>query len=237
MSTVMEAPPRAVSPDRIFYTGMGLLSALIVFVGFSPTFFQRPPTMAPLAQVFTLHGVVFSAWIALFIAQTSLIAANKRAWHRALGALGVALAVAMVVVGLLASIESLNRGSPLPGLDPRTFFAIPIHDLVVFPLFIGAAVWWRRDAQMHKRMMLLATISLLAAPIARIAGVGQFGPPMFFGLQDLLIVGAMLYDRLALGRVHRAYWWGLGLMVGTQVLFLAISKTGPWLAFAQMFVR
>lgn len=238
MATVMTAEPRAGSTDRIFYTGMAVLSAILVFVGFSPTFYQRAAELPPLPQVFVVHGIAFTAWVAFFIVQTGLIAANRRAWHRALGAFGVALALVMVVLGTLAAIESLNRGAvPLPGLDARAFFAIPIHDIVMFPVFVGAAVYFRRDADMHKRLMVVATISLLAAAIARIPGVGAFGPPLFYGLQDLLIVLGILYDRFTRGAVHRAYWWGLGLMVGSQVLFLAIANTAPWLAFADLFVR
>jgi uncharacterized membrane protein YozB (DUF420 family) len=237
MSSVMEAPTRTVPKDRVFYTGMAVFMAIIVFVGFSPTFFQRPAELPALAPLFTLHGVVFSAWMALLIVQTSLIAADRRAWHRTLGAFGAALALGMIVLGMLAAINSLNRGvAPLPGLDPRSFFAIPVRDIVTFAMFVGAAVYWRRDAEMHKRLMLLATIALLAAAIARTPGVVQFGPPMFYGLQDLLIVIGMVYDRITRGAVHRVWWWGLGLTLGSQVLFLAIAKTGPWLAFADLFV-
>jgi len=238
MATVMQAPPRGIPTDRIFYTGMAIASAIIVLVGFSPTFFLRPATLPPLAQVYFVHGIAFTAWITLLIVQTSLIAANRRAWHRTLGGLGVALAAAMVVLGTLAAIESLNRGvTPLPGLDPRSFFAIPIRDIVTFAIFVGAAVYWRREAEMHKRLMLLATIALLAAAIARTAGIGQYGPPLFYGLQDLPIVVGMVYDRVTRGAVHRAWWWGLGLTLGSQVLFLAIAKTAPWLAFAGLFLR
>jgi len=235
----MNAPQRAIPADRLFYTGMALISAVIVFLGFSPTFFQRSAELPPLGRIFVVHGIAFSAWIAFFVVQTSLIAANQRGWHRTLGALGVALAAAMVVLGTLVAIESLNSGmAPVPGMDPRPFFAIPMHDIVVFPIYVGAAIWFRRDAEMHKRLMLMATITLLAAAIARTGiPVQKFGPPLFYGLQDLLIVVGMLTARHPRGAVHRAYWWGLGLMVGSQVLFLAIARSAPWLAFAGLFMR
>jgi hypothetical protein len=240
MSAVMEAPRAVVPADRIFYTGMALLSALLVFIGFSPTFFQRGAELGPLAPVLNVHGIVFTSWIALFIAQTALIAANRRPWHRTLGAAGAALAVVMTVLGVMAAVDSLRRGAvPIPGIDPRSFFAIPMRDIVVFPLFVAAAVYWRRDAELHKRLMLLATITLLAAAIARCimtTSLAKLGPPAFYGLQDLMIVAGMVYDRATRGRVHAAYWWGLGVTVGSQVLFLAISGTGPWLAFAELFL-
>jgi hypothetical protein len=234
MSAVMEAP-RAVAPDRLFYTGMALACAAIVAIGFAPTFYARGADLPPLPAVLVVHGLTFTAWIALFIAQTALVAADRRAWHRALGAFGAALAVLVVVTGAAASLDSLRRGAaPIPGMDPRPFFAIPVHDVVAFAVLVTAALALRKDLQMHKRLMVVTTISLLAAAIARfpIAAMMKFGPPLFYGLQDLLIVACMLYDRVFHGRVHRAYWWGLGFMLLSQVLFLAIAGTPAWLAFA-----
>lgn len=234
MSAVLEAP-RAVAPDRAFYTGMALAFAAIVAVGFSPTFYLRGGDLPPLSTVLVVHGITFTAWIALFIAQTALVAANRRPLHRTLGAFGAALAVLLVVTGTAASIDSLRRGAaPLPGLDPRTFFAIPAHDVVAFTVLIVAAFALRKDLQMHKRLMVVATISLLAAAIARfpIAAMLKVGPPLFYGLQDLLIVAGIAYDKAFHGRVHRAYWWGLGFMVLSQVFFLAVAGTPAWLAFA-----
>jgi uncharacterized membrane protein YozB (DUF420 family) len=238
MSVVVETP-RAFPKDRIFFTGMALACAIIVFVGFSPTFFTRAAELGPLSGLLFVHGVVFSGWMVLLVAQTGLIAANRRDLHRKLGAFGAALALAMVVLGMLAAVDLLNRGVvPIPGLDPRSFFAIPVRDILTFAILAGAGIRFRRDAEMHKRLMLISTITLLAAAIARmpIPGMQTLGPPLFYGLQDLLIVAGILYDLATRGRVHRAYWWGLGLMVGSQALFLAISGTAPWLAFARMFL-
>lgn len=234
MSAVLEAP-RAVAPDRVFYTGMALAFAAIVAVGFSPTFYLRGAGLPPLSTVLVVHGLAFTAWIALFIAQAALVAANRRPLHRALGAFGAALALLLVVTGTAASIDALRRGAaPIPGLDPRTFFAIPAHDVVAFTALIVAAFALRKDLQMHKRLMVVATISLLAAAIARfpIAAMLKVGPPLFYGLQDLLVVAGIAYDKAFHGRVHRAYWWGLGFLVLSQAFFLAIAGTPAWLAFA-----
>lgn len=237
MSTVIEAP-RPISSDRLFYTGMALLSAVIVLIGFSPTFFLRGAELPPLSTTLMVHGITFTSWIVLFIAQTSLVAANRRDLHRALGAFGAALAVLLVVTGTVASIEALRLGrAPIPGLDPRVFFAIPAHDVFAFAVLAAAAIALRKDLQMHKRLMVAATVAMLAAAIARMPlPILKFGPPAFYGLQDLLLVIGIVYDKVAHGRVHRAYWWSLGFLVLSQVAFLAISGTALWLGFADLFL-
>jgi hypothetical protein len=225
--------------DRAFYTGMALTAAAAVLLGFSPTFFLRGADLPPLSPLLTTHGIVFSTWIALLITQTSLVAADRRDLHRKLGVVGACLAALLVVLGTLAAIDALRRGAtPIAGLDPRSFFAIPIRDVVTFPILVGAAVWFRRDAETHKRLMILATINIIDAAIARfpVAAISAHGPPAFYAIQDLLILAGFAYDKFTRGRVHRAYFWGGGLILLSQPLFLAISGTRPWLAFADLFL-
>ncbi len=169
----------------------------------------------------------------MFITQTSLIAANRRDIHRKLGVVGACIAVAMVVV--MAAVQSLSLGhAPVKGLDPCSFFAIPMRDAVTFPLLVGAAIWFRRNAETHKRLMILATLNILDAAIARwpLDALPVQGPPLFYGIQDLMIVCAFTYDFVTRGRVHRAYKWGAALLVLSQPLTLAISGTKLWLSFA-----
>ena len=82
--------------------------------------------------------------------------------------------------------------------------------------------------------MLMATITIMVAAIARLPldFIMKFGPPAFYGLQDLLIVAVLVYDYRANGRVHRANKWAAALIILSQPLTLAISGTAPWLALA-----
>jgi hypothetical protein len=110
----VEAPalvrPIGARYDRQFYTGMAIAAAVVVFIGFSPTFFLRANyESTPLPTYLIVHGVLFTAWIALFLAQTSLVAVRRANVHRRLGWVMAALAVVMVVVGTTAGIWSMRR--------------------------------------------------------------------------------------------------------------------------------
>jgi len=112
------------------------------------------------------------------------------------------------------------------------FLALPLFDMVVFAILVGSGLALRRRLETHKRLMTLATIALMTAPIARIPGVLQAGPPAFFGLTDLLIVAVLVYDLVTRRRVHPATVWGGLLLVASQPLRLMISGTAAWTAFA-----
>jgi hypothetical protein len=233
-----EAPVRrpvvGAPADRRFFTGMAVAIALIVFAGFAPTFYLRPAFHpAPLSRVFVIHGLVFTAWIVLFVVQTSLVSARRTHIHRKLGVLGGVLAVLMLVVGYLAAVTATRRGFSAPGLPPAlVFFAVPFFDLVAFASLVGSGLYFRRSPAAHKRLMLLSTTAILTAAIARLPHVLPLGPLVFFGLTDLFVVALMLYDRITLGRVHPATLWGGLFLVASQALRLVVSGTAAWLAFA-----
>ena len=108
---------------------------------------------------------------------------------------------------------------------------------MVFATLVGAGLYLRRTPAAHKRLMLLATMAVLTAAIARLPYVLPLGPLAFFGLTDLLVVAAMVYDWRTRGRVHPALLWGGVFLIASQPLRLAISGTDTWLALATWLTR
>lgn len=225
--------------DRVFYTGMSLAAVATVFVGFAPTYYLGAYFQAAqLTPLVHLHGLVFSSWILLFFTQTVLVASRRTDLHRRLGPIGAALAVLLVVVGLTTAIVSARRNFAAGNEGALTFLAIPFGDMVVFSILAAAAIYYRRSSEAHKRLMLLATISILDAAIARWPlAIVAAGPVAFFGLTDLFVAAGLLYDLSSRGRVHQAYIWGGLLIVSSQLLRLAIAGTDVWLAFARALVQ
>jgi hypothetical protein len=242
-SATPQSPVRGTGKhDRLFYGGMAIALGLTVFAGFSSTYYLRLLSGGPKATLsggpFTalihVHGALFTAWVLLFIVQTALVASRRVAVHRRMGVAGAVLAAAMIVAGTVTAIAAASRGSAPPGTDPVAFLAIPLFDMVLFATFVIAALALRRDKEAHKRLMLLAYISIIVAAVARLPGLLQGGPPVFFGLTLLFVVVAGTYDFLSRRRVHKVYLWGGALIAVSVPLRLAISTTGAWRAFAQL---
>ena len=231
--------PRTADRDRRFFSGMAIAAALTVFAGFAPTYYLRGLSdRPPLSSVLQIHGLLFTAWIVLFVVQTRLVAWRRVAVHRTLGAFAGVLAVAMLVAGYLAAIDSARRGfTPPGGPPPLVFFVIPFSDLIVFATLVGSGFYLRRKSGAHKRLMLLATIALLTAAIARLPGVTPLGPLAYFALTDLFVIACMVYDKLTLGHVHAASRWGGVFLILSHPARLALASTGAWLAFAAWATR
>ena len=235
----------SVARDRLFYSGMAIAMALTVFAGFASTYYLRifagGPTVTlsglPFTRLVHVHAALFTSWVLLFLVQTALVANGRVRVHRRLGIAGAVLAAAMVVAGTAMAIAAAARGSAPPGIDPLAFLAIPIFDMVLFATFVTAAVLKRRDREAHKRLMLLAYVSIIVAAVARLPGVLSLGPAAFFGLSFLFVVIAGIYDFLSRGRVHKVYLWGGALIVISVPVRLIISNTGPWRALAALLTK
>ncbi len=230
--TMAAARPTGLNRDRIFYTGMAAAMALTVFAGFSQSYFLKgyfgTPALDPLRH---LHGLAFTAWLLLFFSQTVLIAGHRTDIHRKLGVVGATLAAVMLPLGVAVAIEAIRTNHTPPGIDPRSFLVLPFFDLALFAIFVVVGISLRKQSQTHKRLMLLATIAMLDAAIARLPGLFTLGPPVFFAIQDLFVVAAVAYDVASRRRVHPAYVWGGLLMLLSQPLRLFVSQTPLWLAF------
>jgi len=216
--------------DRLFFSGMALASVVILFLGFLPSYFHRSADLPPLTPLYQLHGAVFTAWIVLLVAQTALVAQSRSDIHRKLGVAGAVLAAVVFVVGVAVSVETLRREGGV------RFFAIPLGDIIVFGVLVGAAVLQRQQSDTHKRLMLLATISLLTAAVGRfLRQVDMGGAPNLFYGTDVLVLALVIYDLVSRGGTHPATLWGGAMVAGLKpLLFYGATATTPWLALTDV---
>lgn len=232
-----------------FYTWMAVAAVATAFLGFIPTYFQPMAAGAFAANpVVHLHGMVFFSWTLFALVQTSLVPSGRVALHREVGLAGISLATLVVVMGTLAALNSLKTsvatGQAAAG---EAFLIVPLSLMATFAVIFIAAVANIRRPQAHKRLMLLATLSLLNAPIARPLLVWVWPtpptttPPVWINvpacwLSYLLILAAMVYDWRTRGRVHPIYLVALPVLVFVAWVVIPISETAAWHSLARDFL-
>lgn len=217
--------------DRWVYVFMGGLFILTALVGFIPTSMRvlaavqagQRPAPSPILHV---HALLMGSWLLLFLAQTTLVPTGRTAQHRKLGLLAVVLAPAVMVamIGVVKSSWSLHVSLPpdllTPGESRRIGFMsnVLLEQVRMATLFAVFVTWAflsrRRDLEMHKRMMVLATVMPLPAAIDRMAWLPgtMVQGPAYMALYTLLWLSPVLiYDMAWRGRVHRAYVIGIAL--------------------------
>jgi hypothetical protein len=238
-SAIGEPKHAARRRERLFFGTMAFALLIAVFVGFAPTYYMSgafdSPALTPSLKV---HGFLFSTWMILLGVQTSLIAAGKSAVHRKLGIVGAVLGVLMLVAGGYVAITRARMGLsvPPPGMTMALFLTLPLAMLVVFPVLFGSALWWRHRSDFHKRLVLIATLELVTAAVARWPGVLALGPIAFFGITDLFLLALAVYDWRTRGRIHPATLWGGLFLIASQPLRFVVGLTPQWVAFTNWLV-
>jgi uncharacterized membrane protein YozB (DUF420 family) len=228
---------------RLFFVIMASAVIATVFAGFAPTFYLRGSFTQnrPMSVLLHVHGIVFSAWITIFLVQTVLISRGSRAQHQRLGWTAMGIAATMVVLVVAAMIEQLRRvgGSPAPPLA----LALSTFDIIVFAVLVGGAIYYRKQSDWHKRFMLSATILLLGAPMFRLvihhSGITDMSK---VGLVATLLVDAfflpcLAYDLLSRRRIHPAYCVALALIVLDQVAQVTVVSWAPWVNLSMALQR
>jgi hypothetical protein len=230
-----------------FYSWMAVACVLTAFLGFIPTYWT------PLAAgqftahpVVHMHGIAFFSWTIFALVQTSLVPAGRVALHRSVGLAGISIATLLTVLGLLAALNSL-LGSFAVGraYDAEAFLIVPLSIIATFGVLFTLAIANIRRPEIHKRLMLMATVSVLNAPVARplLTWVWPLNgptdvPPVWINvpacwLSYLLIVAAMIYDWRTRGRPHTVYLIALPILVVLAAAVIPISETQTWHAIAR----
>ncbi len=230
----MSTHPARAPFDRWLFGAAAVFALLVVFAGFSQSyylkaFFNTPELPSRLVH---LHGIVMTAWFALFLVQVRLVAAGNTRLHRKLGYGAIGLAVLVLVVGSLTAIYAAKAGRAPPGPPPLVFLAIPLGDMVFFAIAFSLAIAYRRRSDFHKRFMLLASLGMLTAAIARLPFPQGSGLPVFFGTLDLAILAIIAVDTIRNRRLHPAFGWGLLLVLGSQAGRFLVAGTPQWNSFA-----
>ena len=190
-----------------FYVGLALFMVAIVLIGFWPSYYGQILHGIPdRPLVLHAHGAIFTGWLVLLIAQVVLAWRGRVQMHRRVGRWGVAygfLVLAIgIVVGLAAPVMHADSGEWTRD-RAAGFVLVTMGDMVLFGSLFVAAVVYRRKPEIHKRLMVGATVALLFAAVGRMPLDSRPFVAAVVWLSPILI--GMLYDWKSRGRPHAAY--------------------------------
>ncbi|HVN92438.1 MAG TPA: hypothetical protein VMT38_02015 [Terracidiphilus sp.] len=191
--------------------------------------------MPPPPTVLWVHAAVFSGWMLLLTAQVMLVIGDRVAWHRRLGTFMVAWACLMAVLGPWAVLaeDSTHMGSRATPHRPE-FMAVNLVDIVGFLILLAWGIALRRNPAAHKRIMILATVSLADPGYARITGhllAAQHSVvPWFFNVfyGNVLIILLMLAWDAFRGRVMRQFVVGAAGLLAAEFVAAILFFSKPW---------
>ena len=219
-----------------FYAGLTLLLIVTVVVGFWPSYFGtllRGGVARPL--VMHVHGAVFTGWMALLLVQVGLAASGRIRLHRRVGNFGIGYGVAVLVMGVIATFAApvIHVRAGEWSVDQAAgFLVLPIGDMMLFGGFFGAAVKYRHKPEIHKRLIIAATVALAFAAVARM----NLALPLFFLIWMAPMAVLAAFDFRSTGRVHTVTAICAAVMViGFPRLMLVESES--WLIIGRAMLQ
>jgi hypothetical protein len=222
--------------DRSLYLVAAITFPLLVLTGYFKSYYGRGlfdgvPAPSTLAHV---HGIVMSAWVLYFVAQVALVRTKNLKLHMTMGFAGIGLAALAVITGMTAAYYAHLVEHRAPGgLDPRSFFLIPVGDMLLFVIFFAGAIYYRKKPAIHKSLMLMTVINFLPPALARIPVV----PPQFtilwaFGLSSLAGIVVLIYQKTVHGKIIWQYAAALAIFIFALPFRIWFSATETWMNFA-----
>ena len=243
--TVELAPERrGVGPrkESSFYVGAAIFVVLLSVIGFGPSIIDQSRRSGPSTLLVMAHAIAVGGWLLLFLTQAILVAVGGTAVHRRLGLVGPVLAALMIVLGYVVLTNFGRRGYDFSGdviralsrtgsprLNPAVIL-FPLGELLSFGFLVGAGLWYRHRADVHKRLMLLAMVPILVEPILHLVGhvAGRWptlrgmGTPISVATTLVLLSASAVYDRLSRRRIHPVSLWVPILLFVWQIALGAI---------------
>jgi hypothetical protein len=259
-SDLLSGTPRAHAVDRWIFVAMAGWFIVIVLVGFIPDAVmkvemvragQRPP-FPPIMHV---HAVLMGSFLLLLLAQTLMVATGRSELHKQVGMLGMALAVALVAVGVLLAptmyYQTWNalQVAPAAARNPlRQLLSLQENILllqlvagILFGVFMTMALLARgTNSGFHKRMILLAVAVPLAASFDRMWWLPNTFPGGTLstdGYVLLAVAPLFLWDVIRNRRVHEAYLVWLAIYLPTTLLMNHLWDTPGWHTAARAIMR
>ncbi len=228
---------------RLFYFASACLMLLITLVGFQQFYLHGKAhpgrdIAPPIKTLVIVHGLAMTGWVLLFLVQSFLITTKRHRVHMQLGRAAAAFAIVILVSGVMLSIESTRLAPPgfvIWSMSARQFMAVPFFGIWLFAGMVGVGVYYRRRSEIHRPMMLFATLSALAAATGRIEAVnavyqGTVWERVFGPFLIVLIVGAVLvFLKWALTRTFDK-WFAISYAVifAAFLLTIQIARTPAW---------
>jgi uncharacterized membrane protein YozB (DUF420 family) len=214
-----------------FYRGAAAAIAAVMFVGFARNYYLREWLgTRPITFMVHVHGLVMSAWVVLFGFQVLFVARHRVDWHRKLGVVGAVLAAVVLVLGVYTIAQSVQRQIPRaePAAFALDFVAFDGLVLGVFGVLVLMALLKRRRPEWHRRLMLLAMISLLPPAFGRLVAyfTREHVEIIVLGLMGLCVVACLGADSRLHRQVHPAFVLGGALVILSNVVTYLAQVSG-----------
>lgn len=227
-------------PKISIYLLIAIIGFIAVHIGFATTFLipmTKGTFEAP--AIIYIHGMVAFAWVLLFLVQTFLIHRSQYKLHMTLGFTGIVIALATSITMIPAAMFGVEK-ELAAGLGQTAISGI-VGNCTSSIMFLSLAlsgVAYRKRPDIHKRLLLLATIVVLWPAWFRFRHYfpSVERPDIWFAvvLADSLIILAWIWEKSTTNRIHPVLKYGGIFIIAEHAFEVIMFDTAGWRIIANV---
>jgi hypothetical protein len=214
-----------------FFFWMTVIMAAFVFGGFTLTYLKPmvTGTLAPLPPAIHVHGLFYFSWMILLVVQAFLVNVKNVPLHRSVGTFGIVIATAVLILGALITILFGRSARDNPPADYLNLMYLSVVALIGFGTLFCLAIRNTRQPDIHRLLMLFATINLLPPGINRlyIVTFGLTNVPLLatFITMDVLALAVLIHHWRTRRSIAGAAVTGMAFILVPQLLCVPIVNS------------
>jgi hypothetical protein len=227
---------------RITLLWLGLFLAFVV-VGFGSdltNYFHESP---PVPKIVHIHAVITTIWLLILTTQVLLVEVDNVKLHRKLGWFAAGWAAVLVFFAAWGELSWEANNLHTPGLTPA-FLSVSLGGLICFALLMLWGILLRKNHAAHRRVILLANISIVTAGFLRLNSnllhlnpttpVGSF---FYYYSGTLFILLLMFLWDWWKGRLMRQFVLGSCFILLAHVLSVVLLYNKSWEMFTHTWLE
>lgn len=215
--------------EPFFFYYSSIILAIVVFA-FGGNAFINLEDLPPISSVVIVHGILMLFWYTLVVVQTRLIIQRNHSLHITLGKSSVVLAVGLVISGIMITLESYARSSRVDIVTVNLF--ITINFIILYSL----ALYWRKDSNKHKRLILFASVAMILPALGRITQAASINDFLSLPLLLILLFVPAVYDFRTLRKIHTTTILGISLIIIEIALSVFLMESPSWIKFIEVTI-
>ncbi len=236
-------PPRSLHARPGYFLAAHIALFAIVLVGFSPTFFLRGAFgNVPLPTRLVVHGAILTLWFSVCVVQAWLVHRRQIPWHRRVGRAAACVAAAVLVSGLV--VTSGMAATLTSPRDPRVIVVMGnCLSLLLFASFVSAGILLRARADVHKRLLLLASVAIIGPAFGRFPlwpiFAGGLDAAVLYGNGGVavLLTSLVAHDVVTARRIHATTAIGVVAIVTKIAVAVMLGVSGVGFALLRRFLH
>lgn len=218
-----------------YFRIMPWLLIILVIAGFTSAQIGVRPMQADIIPLTATHGLLMMAWFTMMIVQPRLIAARNYTRHKQFGKLSIGLMIAIAITGYALTRYSITQPDfSIAQNTPIGSAMYPFADMVTFLPAYCLAIYFRKDGAAHKRLMLVTSLLMMDAAIARLILANGLPGPLILLLPLTLYLSMIVYDWRSRSAVHWVSLVGLGLFAIQMTAKIGFASHESWASFARL---